>query len=257
MRVSLQPSYILHSRPYRDSSALLEVLTAEYGRISLVSRGARRKSRGGSSAALLQPFTPLLLSFSGRAELKNLTATESVGRVYALRSERMFSGMYVNELLVRLLHRHDAHPQLFAAYSQTLEALAGNAALDTLLRHFEFTLLGELGYSFDLSVDGASGAPVCEELWYHYHPDIGMVAHGGINDPSLPVFAGSDLLAMAGGEFGGEVRLSAKRLLRQALAVHLGDAPLRSRELFRTGRTSPQSASPEGQADESISGDKQ
>jgi len=235
MRVDLQPAYILHSRPYRDSSALLEVLTAEYGRISLVARGARRSSKGASSNALLQPFIPLLLSFSGRSELKNLIGTEAAGKAVTLRRERMYSGLYVNELLVRLLHRHDAHPRLFVCYSQTLEALAGSAALDTVLRHFEFTLLDELGYSFDLNLDGYSGALVQEECWYHYHPDFGLVARGDTIDPSRPAFAGSDLLIMAAGEFGGQVRLTAKRLLRQALAVHLGGAPLKSRDLFRSG----------------------
>jgi DNA repair protein RecO (recombination protein O) len=215
------------------------VLTAEYGRISLVARGARRRSRGGSSSALLQPFIPLLLSFSGRSELKTLTATETVGKVLMLRGERMFSGMYVNELLMRLLHQHDAHPQLFAAYARTLQALAGNEVVDTVLRHFEFTLLHELGYSIDLTVDGASGAAVREDLWYHYHPDFGMVARGDAVDQSRPAFAGSDLLIMAGGEFGGRVRLTAKRLLRQALATHLGDTPLRSRDLFRTAGAAP------------------
>ena len=245
MRVSLQPSYILHSRPYRDSSALLEVLTAEHGRISLVARGSRRKSRGGSASALLQPFTPLLLSFSGRGELKNLTATEQVGKAFTLHSARMFSGLYINELLVRLLHRDDAHPQLFAAYGQTLEALAGNAALDTLLRHFEFTLLNELGYSFDLTTEGGSGMPVEQEGWYRYHPEFGLLAQADPSDQSHPVFAGSDLLTMAGGELGGEVRLTAKRLLRHVLAVHLGDEPLRSRDLFRTGaRVKPGQTAP-------------
>lgn len=233
MRVDLQPAYILHSRPYRDTSSLLEVLTAEYGRISLVARGARRSSKGGSSSALLQPFMPLLLSFSGRAEMKNLIATEAAGEAIKLHRERMYSGLYVNELLVRLLHRHDAHPRLFACYGQTLDALAGPAVLDTVLRQFEFTLLEELGYSFDFNLDGYSGAPVQEGGWYHYHPDYGLVARGDTLDPSRPAFAGSDLLIMASGEFGAEVRLTAKRLLRQVLAVHLGDAPLKSRDLFR------------------------
>jgi len=143
--------------------------------------------------------------------------------------------MYVNELLVRLLHRHDAHPQLFAAYGRTLQGLAGNDVVDTVLRRFEVTLLGELGYSFDLGVDGSTGAVVREDLWYHYHPDFGIVAGGDASDQSRPAFSGSDLLAMAGGEFGGQVRLTAKRLLRQALATHLGGAPLRSRDLFRPG----------------------
>lgn len=233
MRVSLQPSYILHSRPYKDSSALLEVLTAEYGRISLVGRGARRKSRGGNSGALLQPFIPLLLSFSGRAELKTLTGTEAVGKAFMLRGERMFSGMYVNELLVRLLQRHDPHPQIFAAYARVLESLSGREALDTVLRDFEFTLLHEMGYSFDLGADGSTGLPIQKDRWYCYHQDYGLVERSEVPDPTCPVFPGSDLLVMAGGEFGGDVRLTAKRLLRQALAVHLGDVPLRSRDLFR------------------------
>lgn len=232
-RVALQPSYILHSRPYRDSSMLLEVLTAELGRISVVARGARRKSRGGSSGALLQPFTPLLLSFSGRTELKNLHATESAGLPRNLRGERLFSGLYLNELLVRLLHRHDPHPQLFAAYGTTLEALAGGATVDDSLRRFEFMLLEELGYGFSLDLDGLSGEAVQPGGWYHYHPDWGLVARGAAVDPGQPAFAGADLLCMSGGDFGGAARSTAKRLLRLVLATHLGEVPLRSRELFR------------------------
>lgn len=233
MRVSLQPAYVLHSRPYRDSSLLLETLTPEYGRIGLVARGARGPTRRGSRAVLLQPFVPLLLSFSGRGELKTLTAREAVGKPIALRGERMFSGLYVNELLVRLLHRHDPHPQLFALYARTLEALQGQEALDETLRGFELALLDELGYSFDLTLDGRSGEAVQAELWYQYHPEFGMVATAANHDPSRPAYVGADLLRLSRGEFGGEARLAAKRLLRQALAIHLGEAPLKSRELFR------------------------
>ena len=186
MRVNLQPAYILHSRPYRDSSVLLEVLTAEQGRISLVARGARRKTRGGSGGALLQPFIPLLLSFSGRTELKNLNATEAAGRPFALPGERLFSGLYLNELLVRLLHRHDPHPHLFAAYGATLGALARDDEIDDVLRRFEFALLGELGYGFELNLDGASGEAVLPECWYHYHPDHGLIAGDGAADPARP-----------------------------------------------------------------------
>ena len=233
MRVDLQPAYILHSRPYRDSSAIVEALTAEHGRMSLVARGARRRTRGGSNAALLQSFTPLLLSFTGRGELKTLTASESAGAAKTLRGERLFSGMYVNELLMRLLHRHDPHPALFAAYGSTLDALAVAPQVETVLRRFEFTLLEELGYGFDLHVDGHSGEAVCAEHWYHFHSDYGLVARGDNLDPQRPAFIGADLLAIAAGDFTGEVRLTAKRLLRQVLATHLGDAPLRSRDLFR------------------------
>ena len=236
VRVNLQPAYILHSRPYRDSSAILELFTPEHGRVSAVARGARRRTRGGSASALLQLFTPLLLSFSGRGELKNLNATEAAGAAIRLRGDKLFSGMYVNELLVRLLHRHDPHPRLFAAYGNTLEALAGNGGLEVALRGFELVLLDELGYSFDLRLDGYSGDEIREEAWYHYHGEYGLVERGDLVDPERPAYAGSDLLAISRGELGGEAADTAKRLLRNALASHLGDAPLNARDLFRSRR---------------------
>ncbi len=233
MRVILQPAYILHSRPYRDSSLILEVFCAELGRLSLVSKGARRRSKGGSNAALLQPFVPLLLSFSGRSEMKTLTAVEGAGSPLALRGERLFSAMYLNELLVRLLHRHDPHPLLFASYGEALGELAAAGEVESTLRRFELGLLDELGYSFSLALDGLSGEGLDNDGWYSFHPDYGLVATMAGSDPARPAYAGRDLLAMAGGEFGGAVRNTARRLLRQVLAVHLGDAPLKSRDLFR------------------------
>jgi DNA repair protein RecO (recombination protein O) len=245
MRVNLQPAYVMHSRPYRDSSALLDVFTAEYGRIGLVARGARRQQRKGGSAALLQPFTPLLLSFSGLTQLKSLVATESARPMLFLRGERLFSGLYLNELLVRLLHRNDAHPTLFAAYDKALHALADGTGVDAVLRRFELTLLEELGYGLDPGVEGTSGLPILAAHCYRYEPGVGLVAvspdtRGG------SVYSGADLLALASGDFAGPSRRAAKRLLREALAVQLGSAPLRSRELFRTAAAS----SPEPKRDQ-------
>lgn len=248
MRVNLQPTYVLHSRPYRDTSLLLEAFTAEHGRISLVARGARRRSRGGSSGALLQPFIPLLLSFSGRAELKTLTATEAAAPAVLLGGERLFSALYLNELLLRLLHRNDPHPELFAAYGEALHALAEAGQLEAILRRFEFRLLDELGYRVDCGVDGHSGEAVREECWYNYHADHGLVARTGAGDPSQPAFSGADLLRIAAGQYDGEVRHAARRLMRQVLAGHLGSAPLRSRELFRrSGVARPVSAALSGE----------
>jgi DNA repair protein RecO (recombination protein O) len=233
MRVKLQPAYVIHSRPYRDSSALLDVFTAEYGRISLVARGVRRSSRKGSRAALLQPFIPLLLSYSGRSELKTLGETESVQGTLVLSGTRLFSGMYMNELLVRLLHQNDAHPLLFAAYDQSLKALAAQSEVDAVLRNFELTLLNELGYGLAVDVDGVSGQPIQQELRYRYESGCGMVVASDNVPGHDGVYKGSDLLRIASGEYGGAVRNVAKCLLREALAVHLGSAPLRSRELFQ------------------------
>lgn len=233
MRISLQPAFILHSRPWRDTSALLDVLTAEHGRIGVVARGVRRAARRGSSGALLQSFTPLLLSFTGRSELKTLTSVEAAGSASRLSGERLFSALYINELLVRLLHRNDPHPGLFLAYGQAVEALAGDLALDAVLRRFELALLDELGYSFDFATEGHSGQPVEPGERYYFEPGCGLVLwRGGRDQP--PLFSGGDLLAIARGEYDGGARLPARRLLREVLAAHLGGAPLRSRELFRS-----------------------
>lgn len=233
MRISLQPGYILHSRPYRDTSLLLEVFTAEQGRLSVVAKGARRRVRGGSLGAVLQPFAPLLLSFAGRTELKTLTQAEAAGASPALHGERLFSGLYINELLVRLLHRHDPHPALFAAYVTALNALAESDQLDPVLRRFEWRLLDELGYSFPLVADGQSGAALRDDAWYGYLPEVGLVELTAAPDPHRPAYRGAELLSLSRGEFDGAARLAAKRLMREALATHLGGAPLKSRELFR------------------------
>ncbi len=247
MQSSLQPAYILHSRPYRDSSALLEVFTAEQGRISLVARGARRRRRGGSPGALLQLFSPLLLSFSGRSEMKNLIATEAAGLPIHLRGDRLFSGMYLNELLVRLLHRHDPHPQIFAAYSQALLSLVDTDDLDAVLRPFEYLLLDELGYGLSLTVEGHSAEPIRAECWYHFHSEFGLVRCACPGSATQPVFSGNDLLAMAAGQWSDAVRLPARRLLRLALACYLGEEPLHSRALFRgVGSSSARSESASG-----------
>ena len=231
-RVNLQPAYVLHRRPYRDTSVLLDVFTPEYGRVGLVARGVRRLSRGVSKAALLQPFRPLLVSFSGRSELRTLVAAEAANESPPLNRDRLLSGIYMNELVVRLLHRNDAHPVLFAAYSAALDALGGTAPVDAVLRCFELGLLEDLGYRLELDMDALSRQRVREDRWYRFEPGLGLVGCGEVREGRESVFAGGELLAMAAGEFAGPARPAAKRLLREALAVHLGDRPLRSRELF-------------------------
>lgn len=244
-RVSLQPGYILHSRPYRDTSAMLEILTAEFGRLSLVAKGARRPSRKGGGSSL-QPFQPLLVSFSGRSDLKTLTAAETVGDAAALRGERLYSGLYLNELLVRLLHRHDPHPQLFAAYSSALKGLAAHGALDGLLRRFELALLEGLGYRLGFESCGASGEAIEGGTHYRFDADVGLVRCSPAHSQGASLYDGKSLLLMAAGEFDGEARHAAKRLLREALAVHLGDKPLNSRSLFRhSGERSACAARPD------------
>jgi DNA repair protein RecO (recombination protein O) len=233
MRAELQTGYVLHTRPYRDNSLLVEFLSRELGRISLVAKGAKgRKKSGGSTAALLQPFTQLSCSWVGRSELKTLTLCDALSPALQLSRTRLFSGLYLNELLVRLLHHEDPHQQLFDNYQWALQQLAGELAEELILRPFEFGLLEELGYGFDLSVDGLSGEPIADDRWYHYHQDYGLVPVAPQFEGRLPRYRGCDLRELARGDFQAALHC-AKQLMRQVLAGHLGDKPLMSRELFR------------------------
>jgi DNA repair protein RecO (recombination protein O) len=233
MRINLQPGFLLHARPYRDSSQLLEVFTAEFGLLGMVGRGVNSRARGGSLRALLQPFRPLLVSCAGRGELLALRAVEAAAPGIVLQGERLFSGLYLNELLYRLLQRQDPHPGLFARYGQALEALGQDGAADTILRGFELHLLAELGYAFDPGRDATTQEPVREEAWYHYSEGLGVVECRSNTPVPGGRFPGADLRAIAAGDFSGAAATTAKRLLRRVIAGHLGGRPLHTRELFR------------------------
>ncbi len=234
MKALLEPGYVIHTRPWRDTSLIVEFFSREHGRVSMVARGAKgRRSRGGSSAALLQPFTPLQCSWSGRSQLKNLSACEALAPALSLAGERVYSGLYMNELLMRLLHHEDPHRVLFDHYAAVLALLADGASSEIPLRRFELVLLEELGYGFDLACDGLSGEALDDQGWYHYHEEHGLVEAPPGAAERLPRYRGHDLLSISRGDFSGNARQSAKRLMRQVLAAHLGDRPLKSRELFK------------------------
>ena len=230
-RVLLQPAYVIHRRPFRNTSLLVDFFCPEHGRIAAVARGARRgKSR---MHGLLQAFQPLRISFSGRGDVKTLTNAESAGAAVPLTGERLFSGFYINELLSRMLHDHVEHPRLYEVYRETLDALANTALLERVLRRFELELLAELGYAVNLESDCREHEPIAEDKFYRYLPDVGFeVAREDENDRKR-IFAGAHLLALGRLDLDDPVAAaSAKRLLRQALEVHLGGRPLHSRKLF-------------------------
>ena len=225
-----QPAYVLHSRAYRESSALVDFLTPQ-GRLRAVMRGAR-----GKAGSLARPFVPLEVEFRGRGELKSVSRLEAAGIPNLLHGEALFSGLYLNELLIRLLPEQDPHPATFEHYAMTVLALAQGRALEPLLRSFEWRLLDELGYGFALDMDRL-GQPIAAAGLYRLQADAGLEAVGQLQPG---VFHGSELLAMAEADWSVPGALAAaKRLMRQALAPHLGGRPLVSRELFMTLKEPP------------------
>jgi len=230
-RVQLAAAYLLHQRPWRESSALLEVFTESHGRIGLVARGvrsARSRQRGD-----LQPFRPLRLSWQARGDLGTLTGVEADGGMIRLQGRALYSAFYLNELLMRLLARHDPHPVLFGYYRHSLQQLAAGAPLEQVLRQFEIRLLEEAGYGLQLDADAETGEALRADTLYDYHLEAGPVAFGADGDTGF-VFRGASLIAMAHGDLSDAgVLADAKRLLRAALRLYLGDKPLKSRELFK------------------------
>ncbi len=230
-RISLEPAYLLHHYPWRDSSRILELLTRSHGRVSVFARAARR---GGSTLpAALQPFAELLVSFSLRAEAGQLTGAErSAARAAPLAGERLMSGFYANELLIKLLPRGDPHPRLYAAYSALLADLAAPTSEPARgLRIFEKRLLEELGYGLHLETEPGSGRPVDAARSYRFRVDSGPELLEGVAEGSL-VFCGASLLALAA-ETLVEARslADAKRLLRAALDQCLDGRELRTRQV--------------------------
>ncbi len=219
-----QLAYVLHSRAYRETSALVDFITPQ-GRLRAVLRSAR-----GKAGTLARPFVPLDIEFRGRGELKNVGRMEAFGTSCWLEGEALFSGLYLNELLIRLLPAEDPHPGVFDHYAATLVALADGRPLEPLLRSFEWRLLDDLGYGFALDVD-VNGDPLLADAMYRLQVDAGL-ERVYLFQPGQ--FQGAELLAMAEADWTAPGALSAaKRLMRQALAVHLGGRPLVSRELFR------------------------
>jgi DNA repair protein RecO (recombination protein O) len=227
-KVQLQPGYILHHRPYRDTSLLLEIFTPEHGRLGLVARGARApRSR---TRGLLQPFQPLLLSWSARAELGTLHAVEADGAARLLHGTALYSGFYLNELLMRLLQRLDAHPELYRAYSEALQGLQSEAQRP--LRLFEKRLLEALGYGLLLDQEADCGAPLSAEAEYIYELESGPVRADASSGAGLRM-PGSSLLSLAAEDLSDARSLAdAKRLMRAALGLYLGERGLKTREIF-------------------------
>lgn len=220
---SALPAFVLHSRAYRESSALVDFLTPQ-GRIRAVMRSAR-----GKSGTLARAFVPLEIELRGRGELKSVARLESAGIPNLLLGYELFSGLYLNELLIRLLPAEDPHPELFEHYQLTILALAAKRPLEPLLRAFEWRLLEQLGYGFALDYDLHS-QPIAAAGLYRLQPDAGFEPVAQLQPG---VFVGRDLLAMASADWAAPGALAAaKRLMRQALAAHLGTKPLVSRELF-------------------------
>lgn len=224
-------AFVLHTHPFRETSLLLDVYSRRHGRLAIVARGARRPR--SALRGVLMNFQPLLLSWFGKGEVKTLHSAEWQGGQPYLQGTALMCGFYLNELLVNLLARDDAHEQLFDYYRATLYRLAHETDHAATLRCFEKHLLQELGYALQLETEAGSGEPVETEANYRYAVERGAMRDDGDARSGLKI-AGKSLLAMAADDYGDAlVAQQSKQLMRMLLNHHLGGKILHTRELIK------------------------
>ncbi|MBK7300806.1 MAG: DNA repair protein RecO [Moraxellaceae bacterium] len=211
-------AFVLHSRPYREKSRLVDIFTLEHGLI----RGVMRQQ--------IPPlFQPCVMAWRGKNPLKTISQCESVGHPLVLEGNALFSGFYLNELLVRLLADEESHSELFVLYTQILAQLNTTTQLEPLLRRFELCLLTALGYAINFTQD-ILVKPLLPLAYYQYQLERGFIE---VDDVSDGGWQGQYLLAIAAQDWTqAQTRQAAKYILRTALAAHLGNKPLKSRELM-------------------------
>lgn len=232
VRQDAQPGFVLHSYPFRETSLVVETYTRDHGRIALVARGARRPR--SSLRGVLLSFQPLLLSWTGRSELRTLTRAERQGTYTALRGQTLMCGFYLNELLLKLLPRDDPHERLYRIYQATLAALAGEVEREGILRHFELQLLGELGYAVTLDRDVETGEVILPRQRYVYVVERGPVAAGASDSGKGVELAGQTLLDMHSGKFDSvATQQQSKALMRTLINHYLGKQVLHTRQMLR------------------------
>lgn len=241
-------AYVLHRYDWSESSLILDLYTREQGRLAVIAKGAKRPY--SQLRSVLLPFQRIHVSL-GRApktdatgqptsDVQTLRAAEWAGGTAMLTGAALFSGFYLNELLMRLLARSDPHPALFDIYANTLPGLCASDEVDVqaALRAFEVALLKEIGLLPDLSLLTLTQETVRDDRRYSLLPEAGVGAPRA-GDPALP---GSVLIGLqAALEHGSLPALQQacalalpelKTALRSLLHYHLGSPVLRTRQVM-------------------------
>ncbi|MBL8201957.1 MAG: DNA repair protein RecO [Chromatiales bacterium] len=229
----LEDAFILHARPYQETSQILEVLGAQHGRVGLVARGARRPKSPWRS--VLQPFLPLRLSWAGRGALYTLRGAEAASFALALDGVALMGAFYLNELVLNFVRRGDPHPGLFIAYSQALAELRSGGDPEPALRRFELQMLADVGYGLNLEHDVLNDVPLDPDALYEYRLEQGPVPVAA--DGAALAMSGAVLLAIGRGDLSSPATLqAAKRLLRSVLAHYLDGRTLKTRAVLASMR---------------------
>lgn len=219
-----QKVYVLHQRHFSDSRYWVDLITQDYGKVSVIWRKNKKSPP-------LIPFTPYQAHWASRSQFKILSACEAMGGPIGLEDKALFCGFYVNELCERLLLLDDSSTVPFLAYEEALMHLASSPMLEMPLRTFEWKLICHLGFEFSFAVEGYTSDPIRADRWYKFNPHTGFESVGSY--PIANAFYGNHLLAIGSGEMDSNLFRMLKAILRSALQHRLGSKPLKSREFFQ------------------------
>lgn len=251
MRYAGENAFVLHARPWRETSLLVEVLSEHHGRLGMVARGVQGPKRHALRAAL-QPLQWIGFDAVQVGELARLNSAEALDVAPRLTGEAMLSGFYLNELTLRLAPRQDPVPELYEAYGRARSRMAAGEALGWTLRRFERDLLDTLGFGFDWHHDG-DGAPIDPAARYRLDPEHGprrVLSDRGHGDRSSAA-TGRGLLSLADDRTPVAADLPGlRRAMREVLAHHLGPRGLKSWEMLaELGRVTAPRADQAGAGD--------
>ena len=226
--LTLEPAIVLHTRAFKETSLIVEILSKEFGRIAFTAKGARRPR--SSLRGMLLPFQSLQATWSGRQELKTLHNIEWSNAFLTIEGDALVCGFYLNELIMRLVPKDDPYPKLYDFYNNTIQELTSNKFLSVTLRRFELRLLQELGYQVPLNKD-IHGGIIDPDKKYFYQVESGPSFNRTFND-QIPV-AGKTLLDMAADNYEDiKTERQSKQLMRYLINHYIGDKPLHSKQLF-------------------------
>lgn len=223
-------AFLLHQRAYSETSLLLDIFSRDYGRVTAIAKGV--KSKKSKTRGILIPFQPLFIAWSGKGDVKTVTNTEIFGPRKVLHRKRLFCAYYLNELVLRTLHRGEPHEKLFDAYDLALDGLVHESDIERTLRIFEKWLLQELGYGLQLSMNNGGGGDIEPKTQYRYTSDSGLIKDNGSSNKGIQIHGESLQALQTETYFSSLHRRELKRLTRTALDRHLEGRRINSRDLF-------------------------
>tara|TARA_B100000959_G_scaffold284702_1_gene357086 strand:+ start:1629 stop:2357 length:729 start_codon:yes stop_codon:yes gene_type:complete len=228
-----EPAYLIHQRPFSESSQIINLFSRHFGRVDLIAKGSKRPKSKFKS--FLQPFMPILVSWSGRSQLKTLRSIDlNTQRKTTLPNKQLMSAFYLNELILSLLITMDPYPDLFDCYALTIDKLSDVDFSESVLRTFEIKLLSQIGYAINFQTEGMSSNYIDAEQVYRFVVEEGFVrSHSTTPHDSL--IKGSIIKAIDRGDYSTpQVLKAAKRITRKSIKYHLSGKELNTKKVFKS-----------------------